>query len=104
MPLRNSLLTWIVFAVAVQAQQAAPPTAENGAKHRAAYYIDTSALNIDALLPNPPAVGSPENNNELAELHRIENRRTPDEVAQAKADDAQEDMFAFKTVFGAAFT
>jgi acid phosphatase (class A) len=89
----------------VQAQQATLPTAENGAKpHRTAYYIDASALNVDALLPNPPTVGSPENNAELAELHRIENKRTPNEVAQARVDDAEEDMFAFKTVFGPGFT
>ena len=71
---------------------------------KTAYYIDAAALNVGLLLPGPPAVGSAVNNAELAELHRIEDARTPEQVAKAKADDGEEDIFIFKTVLGAGFT
>jgi acid phosphatase (class A) len=61
-------------------------------------------LNVNALLPEPPAVGSPANNADLAEVHHAEQTRTPEQVEKAKADDAEEDMFVFKTVFGPGFT
>jgi acid phosphatase (class A) len=68
------------------------------------YYIDAMVLNVGTLLLPPPAVGSAANDAELAELHRIEQTRTPDQIAQAKADEAEEDMFAFASVFGPGFT
>jgi acid phosphatase (class A) len=71
---------------------------------RVAYYIDANALNAGLLLPDPPPVGSAANKAELNELHQIEATRTSDQVAKAKADDNEEDIFAFKTVFGPAFT
>jgi acid phosphatase (class A) len=37
------------------------------------------------------------------ELHRIEDTRTPAQVAQAEADDNEEDIFIFKTVLGPGF-
>ena len=40
---------------------------------------------------------------ELADLHRIQETRTPEQVAHARADDAEESMFAFKDVLGPAF-
>src|ERR1700684_1588092 len=68
------------------------------------YYIDAMVLNVGTLLLPAPAVGSAANEAELAELHRIEQTRTPDQIAQAKADEAEEDMFAFAPVFGPGFT
>ena len=68
------------------------------------YYIDAMLLNVGTLLPPPPPVGSAANDAELAELHRIEQTRTPDQVTKAKADEAEENMFAFATVFGPGFT
>lgn len=41
---------------------------------------------------------------ELAELHRIEAARTPQQAARAIADDQDETMFAFRDVIGAHFT
>lgn len=88
----------------VPAQQEAVKTATVSVKPaRMAYFIDASVLDMGDLLPPPAAVGSPANDVELAELHRIEQTRTPEQVAQAKADDAEEDMFIFKTVFGPNF-
>lgn len=96
----------ISLTAGVQAQQqiALPLAAVAPRAPRTAYYIDASVLNVSAFLPGPPAVGSPENNAELAVLHHIEQTRTPQQVAAAKADDAEEDMFIFKTVFGSEFT
>jgi acid phosphatase (class A) len=94
----------LFLAAAAQAQQAATaPGAKNGRPPRAAYYINASVLNVSTLLPDPPAVGSAANNAELAELHRVEKERTPAQVAKAQADDAEEDMFVFKTVLGPRF-
>jgi len=84
--------------------QTMKPAKPAGAAPKAAYYIDPAALDLPALLPDPPAVGSAENNAQLAELHSIESTRTPTQVAAAKADEAQEDMFAYKNVLGANFT
>jgi acid phosphatase (class A) len=82
--------------------QALVPTAPKIA--RTAYYVDPMVLNIGVLLPPPPAIDSAENRADLTELHRIEQTRTPEQVVKAKADEAEEDMFVFKTVFGPGFT
>jgi acid phosphatase (class A) len=71
---------------------------------KVAYYIDPQVLTISTLLPPPPAVDSAANKAELAELHRIEQARTPELAAKAKADEDEEDMFVFRSVFGANFT
>ena len=71
---------------------------------RTAYYVDPAILDVSDLIPSPPAMDSAQGEAESVELHRIEQTRTEAQVAQAKADDAEEDMFAFKTVFGAIFT
>jgi acid phosphatase (class A) len=67
-------------------------------------YVRAAALDVRVLLPSPPAEGSPELELELARMHEIEARRTPEQAAQAKADDAEESMFFFRTIFGATFT
>jgi acid phosphatase (class A) len=71
---------------------------------KVAYYIDPTVLDMAVLLPEPPVIGSAVGVAELAELHRIEQSRTPEQTARARADEAEEDMFAFKTVFGPGFT
>ena len=67
-------------------------------------FISPDQLNIASLLPNPPAAGSPASKADLAELHRIQDARTPDQIAHAKADEAEESMFAFQDVIGEKFT
>jgi acid phosphatase (class A) len=57
-----------------------------------------------ALLPAPPAEDSAITREELAELHNLQTQRTPAELARAKADAAEENVFAFSTVLGAQFT
>ena len=61
-------------------------------------------LDVSDLIQSFPAIDSAEGRAEMVDLHRIEKTRTEAEVAQAKADDAEEDMFAFKTVLGPAFS
>lgn len=60
---------------------------------------------IDAvdMLPSPPANGSDRARAELAELHQIEKQRTAAEIAAARADEAERDIFIFKTVLGPGF-
>lgn len=70
---------------------------------RVAYYIDATVLDLADLVPNPPAVDSATNKAELAELHRIETARTPSQVAAAKADEDDEDLFLYRTVLGPGF-
>jgi acid phosphatase (class A) len=68
------------------------------------YYIDPLALHLDLILPPPPARDSAIATTELRELHRIEASRTPAQIAQAQADDHEEDIFIFKTALGSSFT
>jgi acid phosphatase (class A) len=83
--------------------QTMKPAKPAGATPKTAYYIDPMVLDLTALVPEPPAVDSAANKAELAELHRIEQARTPAQVAAAKTDEDEEDLFAYKTVLGAEF-
>jgi acid phosphatase (class A) len=58
-------------------------------------FISPGQLDVAALLPSPPASAA-----ELAELHRIQDSRTPGQIAHAKADEAEEDIFVFREVVG----
>jgi acid phosphatase (class A) len=78
------------------AQTAAPKT-------HTAHYIDLNNLRLAPIVPAPPAVGSTITRDELATLHQIEASRTPQQVAAAQADDAEEDIFSFRTVLGDSF-
>ena len=70
---------------------------------RTPYYFDPVVLNLVDLIPPPPEADSAANKAELAELHKIEKARTPAQIAAAKSDEAEEDLFAFNTVLGAGF-
>jgi acid phosphatase (class A) len=71
---------------------------------RATFYIDPLPLHLDLILSPPPARESATVAAELMELHHIETVRTPAQIAQAQADDHEEDIFLFKTVLGPGFT
>jgi acid phosphatase (class A) len=99
-----ALLT-VSFSAALTAQQMGSP-AETGAAPKAprvAYYIDSTVLNANVLLSAPPAAGSATAQADLAEVHRAEQVRTPAQAITAKADEDEENIFAFKTVFGPGF-
>jgi acid phosphatase (class A) len=71
---------------------------------KGSYFIDPKVLDLSLIIPAPPAQDSAVVKAELAELHQIELARTPAQVAAAQADDAEEDIFVFRTVLGAKFT
>ncbi len=70
----------------------------------ATYYIDPLPLHLNLILSPPPARGSATAAAELTELHHLEAVRTPAQIAQAQADDHEEDIFVFETVLGPGFT
>ena len=55
------------------------------------------------LLPPPPADGSPAQKAELSEVEQAVSARTPEMLAQAKADDALENPTIYRSVLGDGF-
>jgi acid phosphatase (class A) len=92
----------LLVAAAAQAPTTKPAKPAN-APPKIAYYFDPTVLDLADLIPNPPVVDSSTNGAELAELHRIESARTPDQVAAAKADEDDENLFLYRTVLGPGF-
>lgn len=56
------------------------------------------------ILPPPPSADSEATKAELAELHRLEATRSEADVARAKWDDENENIFLFRSVLGEKFT
>jgi acid phosphatase (class A) len=94
---------WALIAASASVSAQTMQAKSAGAAAKVAYYGDPAALNLPEVIPDPPVVGSAANKAELTELHRIEATRTSVQVAAAKADENEEDMFAYKTVLGAGF-
>jgi len=98
------LAVWLLVGAALgMPAQTMKPAKPAGAAAKTAYYIDPMVLDLAALVADPPPVGSAANDAELAELHRIEAARTAEQVERAKADEEEEDLFAYKAVLGAGF-
>jgi acid phosphatase (class A) len=76
----------------------------NAQTRRQPIFISPEQLDAASILPNPPADHSPAAAAELAEVHRLQDTRTSADIAHAKADDAEEDMFIFKDILGDKFT
>jgi acid phosphatase (class A) len=76
--------------------------AENAAPFSAAPYVDAKTIDLQQLLPPPPAEDSPETRAELGELLVVQVSRTPDMVARAQAD-AVEEVWRFADVIGPKF-
>jgi len=72
------------------------------AKHEP-YFVHPDLLPLLTLIPAPPAEDSPTTKAEFAELHRIQDARTAEQVKAAQADDAEEDIFIYRTVLGHGF-
>lgn len=99
------LSIWFVLSSCVVVRaQLEKPAAATPKPVKTAYYVDSALLDVGMFLPEPPALDSADAKSELAELHRIELARTPEQVTKAQADEGEEDMFVFKTVFGPGFT
>ena len=75
------------------------PTASAGT----AIFAGPAQTRAQLILQSPPAADSAVTQAELAELHRIQASRTDADAAQAKADDAEESLFIYKTVLGEKF-
>jgi acid phosphatase (class A) len=90
------LLVLASLACLVQAQTAAPAKVV-----RKPIFVSPELLEASLILPSPPTTeGAAE---DLKEIHRIQQTRSAARVAQAQADDAEEDMFVFKDVLGEKF-
>ena len=71
-----------------------------GASKHTPIFVQADQLPARDLLEAPPANDSAETKSELAELHRIQDSRTPAQVAQAQVDDREEDIFVYREVVG----
>jgi len=81
---------------------AVTPKAPKAAK--TPYFVDPTLVDAAGLIAPPPAQDSSVTKAELAEIHRIEAARTPEQVKAAEYDDLHEDMFLYGTVLGPEFT
>ena len=66
-------------------------------------FLRADALDVAALLPAPPAAGSPEARAEIDALLTIQQSRMPADVARARAEE-KFDVFAFAEAVGPWFT
>lgn len=66
-------------------------------------FVRPSEIHAAYMLPPPPADNSLTNKVEIDELHAIERTRTPADIAHARADERERDIFIFKTVLGKRF-
>lgn len=73
------------------------------AKSSAPAYVPMADFDGVDMLPKPPAANSEVTKAEITILHQIQDARTPAEVKQAQADEAERDIFIFRTVLGDGF-
>lgn len=74
------------------------------AQAREPIFLPEQPFDLQNILPPPPAETSPQEADELAELHRIEESRTAEAEERAKSDDAEEEVFIYRTIFGKDFS
>jgi acid phosphatase (class A) len=98
------LLCLLFSAQAPQAQEIAKvKTAfESILPDKKPYYLDFTQFDPHLFVVNPPDTATTQA--ELAELHRIQDARTPEQVEHARHDEEQENIFLFQTLLGASFT
>lgn len=94
---------FLVGAVLALGVLSGQTTAQKGAP-RKPIFVTPEQLDAFAILPNPPADHTPAGEADLADVHRLQDTRKPDQIAHAKADDAEEDIFIFRDVLGGKFT
>lgn len=93
----------LVLSLAVVLPVQVPAQTMDAAKPVVAHYFDPATIDVKTLLPNPPAVGSPENQKEIDVILAAQNTRTPADVARAKSE-VKLDVFAFADPLGPWFT
>lgn len=92
-----------MFAGCLAAQNAIRDATRKAAP-RKGIFVTREQLDAALILPAPPADDSARGKAELAEVHRLQDTRTPAQVAHVQADDTEEDMFIFRDVLGEKFT
>jgi len=65
--------------------------------------LPKDSINPNQLLSSPAAIGTQGLAQELVLMHKVEKERTPFQVKQALADDADESIFLFSSIFGSQF-
>jgi acid phosphatase (class A) len=98
---RTVLATALLFCAAVFAQAPAAPHVQAA---NTGYYTRSAPLDLSGIIPPPPAQNSETTKAELAELHQIQESRTPAQVAAAQDDDQHENISYLRTVMGKEFT
>jgi acid phosphatase (class A) len=98
---RTVLTTALLFCAAIFAQTPAAPHVQ---ADNTGYYTRSAPLDFSGIIPPPPAQNSETTKAELAELHQIEQSRTPAQVAAAQYDDQHENIFYLRSVMGNEFT
>jgi len=92
-----SALTCISICASAQAQTTVPKAPKKS------LYLSQPPLNFAAVVPPPPAAGSAADKADLAAVHAAQASRTAKQIAAAKHDDAEEDIFIYATVLGDRF-
>lgn len=90
--------------IGAQKQQSDPIPQQSSKAPHAAYFANPSTLDAALLLAPPPAPDSTTTQTELALIHRVEQTRTAQQIAAARADDQEQDIFIFKDSLGQDFT
>lgn len=103
MRLKNIATALVAISVCAIGMAQDKPAKSAAAAPKSAYYIDISVLGMGLLVQPPPAQDSALMRAELAEIHRLEQTRTPGQVATAQADDKEEDIFSYRDVMGDGF-
>ena len=67
-------------------------------------YVSGAQVKANLIVAGPPAADSDTTRAELAKLHRIEDARTPEQIARARTDETIETLFLFRDVMGEDFT
>lgn len=70
---------------------------------RKAMFVSAEELDPTGILMNPPARDSDQTKADLAELHRLQETRSPGQVLRAQTDESEEDIFIFRNVLGERF-
>jgi acid phosphatase (class A) len=66
-------------------------------------FVTPEQVDATLILPSPAPAGSWQFLEEIAELHRLEQTRTPEQIAHAQADDKEESIFLFADILGPKF-
>jgi hypothetical protein len=95
-PIRTALLG-LLFCTPLCAQQRESPIAKPKAA-RTSMFLQSSPLDLALIIERPPRNNSAVTIAELKQLHDIEKVRTVQEANEAKADDVEQDIFAYRSI------